>query len=130
MLTVYGARRLAAGIALNAGLWAARDTSPAFNRLGSSGWSVAPQFALTEWATLEVEARSSRFEATDTLGTFGNSETDGRVGLTARLGRLLGTGSATVGRAPPTTPFAGGGSHAPRPHPRAVRGAGQGGAPA
>src|SRR3989441_8768577 len=96
MLTVYGARRLAAGIALNAGLWAARDTSPAFNRLASSGWSVAPQFALTEWATLEVEARSSRFEATDTLGTFGNSETDGRVGLTARLGRLPGT---EIGRA-------------------------------
>ena len=113
MLTVYGARRLAAGIALNAGLWAARDTSPAFNRLASSGWSVAPQFALTEWATLEVEARSSRFEATDTLGTFGNSETDGRVGLTARLGRLLGTGSATVGRATRTTAFAGGGSIAP-----------------
>src|SRR3989454_12388593 len=39
--------------------------------------------------------------------------TDGRVGLTARLGRLLGTGSATVGRATRTTAFAGGGSIAP-----------------
>ena len=113
MVTVYGARRLAAGIALNAGVWAARDTSPAFNRLSSSGWSVAPQVALTEWATLELEARASRFEATDTLGTFGNSETDGRVGLTTRLGRLLGTGSATLGRATRTTAFAGGGSIAP-----------------
>src|SRR2546422_2019611 len=62
MLTVYGARRLAAGIALNAGLWAARDTSPAFNRLASSGWSVAPQFALTEWATLEVRSEEHTSE--------------------------------------------------------------------
>src|SRR2546427_8955275 len=73
----------------------------------------------TLFRSLEVEAHSSRFEATDTLGTFGNSETDGRVGLTARLGRLLGTGSATVGRAT-HHPARGRGRHrAPRP-PRGV----------
>lgn len=107
MVTAYGSRRVTAGLLLNGGVWSARDTSPVFSRLASSGWSVAPQVALTRWATLELEARSSRFDATDSLGTFGNSETDGRVGVTARLGTLLGTGSATIGRATRTTGFAG-----------------------
>ncbi len=109
MLTAYGSRRLGVGMVLNGGVWSARDSSPAFSRLASSGWSVAPQFALTNWATLELEARANRFDATDSLGTFGNHETDGRVGLTARLGRLLGTGSATVGRATRTTALGGSG---------------------
>ncbi len=113
MLTAYGSRRVAPGLVLNAGVWSARDTSPAFSRLASSGWSVAPRIALNDWATLELEARSNRFDATDSLGTFGNRETDGRVGLTARLGRLLGAGSATLGRATRITAFAGGASSAP-----------------
>lgn len=112
-LTAYGSRRLTAGVIVNGGAWVARDTSPAFRRLTSSGWSVAPQFALSDWATLEVEARGNRFDATDSAATFGNRETDGRVGVTARLGRLVGAGSLSVGRVTRTTAFAGGAGFAP-----------------
>jgi hypothetical protein len=111
--TAYGSRRMTAGVIVNGGAWVARDTSPAFRRLTSSGWSVAPQFALTDWATLEVEARGNRFDASDTVGAFGNRETDGRVGVTARLGRVVGSGSLSVGRVTRTTAFAGGAGLAP-----------------
>ena len=110
MLTAYGSRRIVPAVVLTGGVWNARDTSSVFSRLTSSGWSVAPQLAVGSRVTVELEARSNRFDATDSLGTFGNSETDGRLGVTARFGKLLGTGSATVGRATRTTAFTGGSS--------------------
>jgi hypothetical protein len=96
-LTAVGSRQFGRRLALSAGYWNSNDESQTFSRLNSSGWSVAPRFAVTDRTTVELEARHSAFDAAGSSGDFGNDETLVRLGVSTQRGPSYASASATIG---------------------------------
>ena len=84
-------------VVLGYGFWTTRDETATFSGLRSVGWSIGPRFALSERTALEVETRSTAFDASGAAGAFGNSELVLRVGLSTQRGALYASGSGIVG---------------------------------
>lgn len=107
-VSATGTRRLRRGLWLAGGYWLADDANAVLSRLHSSGWSLAPQLALDDRTTVELEARGTSFDADGGAGAFGSAETVVRLGVTARRGPLYASASAEAGRvARSATPLGG-----------------------
>jgi len=86
-------------VVLSGGAWLSDDENPAYSKLQSTGWSLAPQYLLNSHMTLFAEARASGYTAKSTVGDFGNSDRTLRFGATIRDGSAYGIGSVFVGEA-------------------------------
>jgi len=90
-------------VVVGGGAWVSDDQNPAYSKLRSTGWSVSPQYRLSDHASLLAEVRASGYTAKGTVGEFGNSDRALRLGATVHYGTVYGIGSVIVGDASRST---------------------------
>jgi hypothetical protein len=119
-LTASVTQKLTRRASVSASGWRLKDATETFSDLDSDGWSIRPQYALP-FATLAVEGRASRYDATQstsvTGGAFGFGREERSVGVNVHSFRrgYYFSGSSYIGNELRTV------SASPAPQPRSPK---------
>jgi hypothetical protein len=90
-------RTITKRMSVSASGWTADDENSTFSTLGSRGWSIAPQYQLSRSTTVQLEARSSSFDATSATGRFGSAQTAASLRLNYSRGVLFASADGSFG---------------------------------